>query len=124
MPFKRGVPSPAALTSPRASDTITQGNTTMTLTLNLTPAEEQQLLARAFETGPEADAFIANIVRQTLAAPIADDEFDMPAPGESAYDALKDYIGLFGGGEETNWSENTGEKFTDYVAEKHRQDRL
>ncbi len=96
----------------------------MTLTITLTPAEEQQLRARATQTGQDTDEFVHAVVRQILAAPLAADEDDIPAPGESVYDALKDYIGMFQGGEETNWSENTGEKFTEYVVEKHRQGHL
>ncbi len=85
---------------------------------------EQQLPARPAQNGQDADAFLHAVVRQTLAAPIADDEDDMPAPSKSAYDALKDYIGMFNGEGETNWFENTGEQFTDYVVEKHHQGKL
>lgn len=96
----------------------------MTLTINLTPAEEQQLLARALETGPEADAFIANIVRQTLAAPAPDDEDEMPAPGESLYDALKDFIGVVDSKGQFNFSERTGEAFTEILLEKKAQSKI
>lgn len=101
-----------------------RSNRNDTLTLNLTPTEKQQLLARIAETGPEADAFPANIVRQTLAAPVADDENDMPAPGESAYDAMKDQVGGFHSGGDGTFSQNTGKAFTEYVVEKHRQGKL
>ncbi len=87
-----------------------RSNRNDTLTLNLTPTEKQQLLARIAETGPEADAFPANIVRQTLAAPVADDENDMPAPGEFLYDVWKDRLGRIDGPSEA-LSEQTGDEF-------------
>ncbi len=92
----------------------------MTLTINFTPAEEQQLLARIAETSPEADAFLANIVRQTLAVPIADDKNDMPAPGESLYDVWKDKLGRIDSPSEA-LSENTGARFAEALVEQQKQ---
>lgn len=106
------------------NDTIGQGIDTMTLTINLTPAEEEQLRVRASETGPDADAFIANLVRQSLPQHIDDDENEMPTPGESLYDALKDFIGVVDSNGQFNFSERTGEAFTEILLEKKAQGKI
>jgi len=96
----------------------------MTLTITLTPAEEEQLRARAAQTGQDTDEFVHAVVRQTLAAPAAGDEDEMPAPGESLADAFAGRIGGFHSGGDGTLSQNTGEAFTEYVVEKHRQGHL
>lgn len=95
----------------------------MTLTINLTPAEEQQLLARAAQNGQDANAFLYDVVRQTLAAPATDDENDMPAPGESLYDVWRDRLGRIDGPVEA-LSEDTGACFAEALVEQQKQGRL
>lgn len=96
----------------------------MTLTITLTPAQEQQLRARAAQNTPDADAFLANLVRQSLPQNTADDEDDAPAPGESLYDALKDYIGVVDSKGQFNFSERAGEAFTEILLEKKAQGKF
>lgn len=96
----------------------------MTLTLNLTPDQEAEARARAAQRDPAADAYLAALMRYALDVYTPDECGPPPAPGESAYDAMKDYIGKYSSDDETDWSENTGEKFTEYLLEKKRQGRL
>ncbi len=93
----------------------------MTLTITLTPAEEQQLRARAAQNTPDADAFLANLVRQSLPQNTTDDADDIPAPGESLADAFAGKIGLFDSKGQFNFSERTGEAFTEILLEKKAQ---
>lgn len=96
----------------------------MTHTITLTPAQEEQVRARAAEQGKDADAFLHDVVLQTLAAPTPDDEDEMPAPGESLYDALQDFIGVVDSKGQFNFSERTGEAFTEILLEKKAYGKL
>lgn len=95
----------------------------MTHTITLTPAEEEQVRARAAQQGKDADAFLHDVVLQTLAAPTPDEEDEMPAPGESLYDAWHDKLGRVDGPAEA-LSENTGERFGNALLEKLQQGHL
>lgn len=96
----------------------------MTHTITLTPAEEEQVRARAAQQGKDADAFLHDVVLQTLAAPTPDEEDEMPAPGESLYDLLKDQVGGFHSGGDGTLSQNTGAAFTEILLEKKRSGHL
>lgn len=96
----------------------------MTLTLHLTPDQEAEARARAARNDPDADAYLAALMRYALDVYTPEECDPPPGPGESVYDSIKDYIGKYSSDEETAYSENTGEKFTEYLVEKKRQGRL
>jgi hypothetical protein len=96
----------------------------VTHTVTLTPDEEQQLHRAAEKRGQDTDALVREAILQMLVQNQDTPDEDLPAPGESLYDAMKDYIGMFQSGGETTWSENTGEKFTEGLLEKKSQGRL
>ena len=94
----------------------------MTLTLELTPEAEEKLRLKAARRGQKLDEYAQAVLltdADTLAA-----EDSRPAPAESVYDDLQDYIEMFKGGEQTSYSENTGAKFAEAMWEKHQQSRL
>lgn len=103
----------------------------MTLTLDLTPEQEDLLLWLARLSGRSIDEFArvlllvhARQVEKSYQQAEADAAANPIPLGESVYDAMKDYIGKFQSDGETTWSENTGEKFTEYLLEKQRRSRL
>ncbi len=103
----------------------------MTLNFDLTPEEEDLLLRFSTKARRSIDGLARLLLlSQAQAVETAEQEgaaYDAAnpiPPGGSVYDSIKDYIGLFESGGETGYSENTGEKFTDALVEKHRQGRL
>lgn len=93
----------------------------MTLTLELTPAQEKRLREKAAEAGQEPQAYLLT------AADIDDAEADKKeiedAPTGSAYDLFKGRIGLFHGSG-ANLSENAEQLVAEIIAEKHQQGHL
>lgn len=88
----------------------------MTLTLELTPAEEEQLRREASRRGQEMTDYARTVL-------LPADDSGPPAPGESLADAFAGRIGRIDGTTEA-LSEETGRRFTEYLVEKQRQGRL
>lgn len=95
----------------------------MTLTLELAPGQEAEVRARAAQTDPDADAYLAALVRYALDVYTPDECDPPPSSGESAYDAMKDLIGTVDSGD-GRLSEDTGGRFTEILREKKRQGRF
>lgn len=96
----------------------------MTLTFNLTPQQEAEARARAAQNDPAADAYLAALMRYALDVYTPEECGPPPAPGESAYDAMKDYIGKYSSDDPSISSENVSQQFGDYLEEKRHQGRL
>ncbi len=96
----------------------------MTLTLELTPDAEEKLRRKASERGQELNDYAQDVLLTDADAPAFPTGENPPAPGESVFDSMKEYIGMFSGGGQTSFSENTGEKFAEALLEKRQQGRL
>ena len=96
----------------------------MTLTLELPPDQEAEARARAAQSDPAADAYLAALMRYALDVYTPEECGLPPAPGESAYDAMKEYIGTIDSPELAALSEDPNKAFTDYVAAKHHHGKL
>lgn len=103
----------------------------MTLTLDLTPEQEDLLLrffAKSQRSGDECARVI--LLAHARQVEIAEREAEAEAaanaipPGESLYDALKDHIGTINSPELAALCERPGDAFGDILMEKKRQDRL
>lgn len=90
----------------------------MTLTLELTPAQEKRLREKAAAAGQQPEAYLMTV------ADIDDDEEIEDAPTGSAYDLFKDLLGGWGSGGAVTLSENCGEQFAEGMLEKRRQGHL
>lgn len=95
------------------------------MTIDLGPEMEQRLDDLARRKGTTPESLVRSAVEQ-LPAP-EEGEHDTPAPGSLA-ELLRGYAGVF---DSREWvpggaqlSENTGQKFTDIVAEKRAQGRI
>jgi len=86
----------------------------MTLTLELAPETEAILREEAERQGTTPELLAQKALYDRFAAP------DALMEGQSAYDAMMPFIGKFHSGK-GNLSQNTGEQFTEIVAEKHRK---
>lgn len=89
----------------------------MTLTLELTPAQEKRLREKAAEAGQKPEEYL-------LAVADIDDAQEEDAPTGSAYDLFKDLLGGWGSGGAVTLSENCGEQFAEGMLEKRRQGHL
>lgn len=86
----------------------------MTLTLELAPEIEAVLREEAERQRTTPELLAQKALRDRFTAPHISQE------GQSAYEALKPFIGRFHSGK-GNLSQNTGEQFAEIVAEKHRK---
>jgi hypothetical protein len=86
----------------------------MTLVLELAPEIEEALREEAERQGTTPELLAQKALGDRFAAPPAQLE------GQSAYEALKPFIGKFHSGK-GNLSQNTGEQFLEIVAEKRRK---
>lgn len=97
------------------------------MTITLPPEIEGPLAEQARQQGTTAESLAVETLRkafQQLPDELSPGEsLDEPPPSESLYDALKDYIGVVEGTGES-FSENCGERFTDYLVEKKRRGHL
>lgn len=86
-------------------------------TITLPPEIESPLADAARKQGMTPELLALETLRQQF--PPAKPE---PAPkeGETLYDFLAGYVGTFDGTGEA-FSENCGERFTDYLVEKHKK---
>ena len=89
-------------------------------TITLPPEIEAPLADAARKQGMTPELLALETLRQQF--PPAKPE---PAPkeGETLYDYLKDYIGAVSGSGEA-FSQNCGERFTDYLMEKQKAGKL
>lgn len=90
----------------------------MTLTLDLAPDLEARLRRRAAQEGGDEQAVALRLLAKTLA------EEEEPAgelsPARSMADLFSGRVGLVAGSGEA-YSENGGQRFTEYVTRKHEQ---
>lgn len=82
----------------------------MTLMLNLTADQEAEARARATQHDAETDAYLAALMRYALDVYTPDECGPPPAPGESAYDAMKNEIGTLDSAELAALSQNMGKR--------------
>jgi hypothetical protein len=94
----------------------------MTLTLELTPAQESFLRQRAAEAGLEPTDYLLTAAGLI---PDVDGELDSSSEEEtnSAYDLFRGLTGGFASGG-ANLSENVGRAFADGMAAKQKEGRL
>jgi hypothetical protein len=94
------------------------------MTIQLPPDLEEALDQVVRRRGTTRDSFVENLVRRELST-AAEAE---PAPAGSLAEFLEGYAGVFDSREfipgGARLSENTGEQFTDILAEKRAQGRL
>ncbi|MDQ2687942.1 MAG: hypothetical protein M3Y28_08765 [Armatimonadota bacterium] len=95
----------------------------MTLTLELAPGQEAEVHTRAAQSDPDADAYLAALVRYALDVYTLDECGPPLSSGDSAYDAMKDLIGAVDSGD-GRLSEDTGGRFTEVLRQKKRQRRF
>jgi hypothetical protein len=95
------------------------------VTIDLTPELKQKLNEEAHRQGTTPESLVRLAVEQLLAP--RHEAHAKPAPGSLA-ELLEGYAGVF---DSREWvpggarlSENTGEKFTDILVEKHAQGRI
>ncbi len=91
-------------------------------TITLTPDLEEVLTREAQRRGTSPERLVLdNLRRQCLPAPEV-------AEGGTAYDSLKDFVGVIHSGEYVaggaKLSERTGEKFAEGLLQKQREGRL
>jgi len=91
-----------------------KGAPKMTLMLELAPEIEAILREEAERQGTTPELLAQKALRDRFTAP------PIALEGQSAYEALKPFIGKFHSGK-GNLSQNTGEQFAEIVAEKHRK---
>lgn len=96
----------------------------MTLTLELAPGQEAEVRARAAQKDPAADAYLAALVRYALDVYTREECGPAPAPGESAYDAMKDLIGTINSAELAALSRNPRHASADPDEDKGSRGRL
>ena len=89
----------------------------MTIVLEPNPEVESLLREKAERAGQSLPEYL-------IAVANAEAEEETDDSEGSAYDLFKGHIGLFGSGGEGRWSEDTGRKFAEGMAEKRRQGRL
>ncbi len=89
----------------------------MTVVLELKPEVESRLRKKAERAGQNPAEYL-------IAVADAEVEEETDESEGSAYDLFKGHIGLVGSGGEGRWSEDTGRKFAEGMAEKRRQGRL
>ena len=90
----------------------------MTLTLELKPEVENRLREKAERAGQSLPEYLI-----AVADAEAEEEETDDSEG-SAYDLFKDRIGLFRSDGDGTWSQDTGRKFAEGMAEKRGQGRL
>ena len=90
----------------------------MTLMLELSPDTEARLQRKAERAGKSLPEYLIAVAD---AEPEEAEEDDSEG---SAYDLFKGRIGLFRSGGDGTWSQDTGRKFAEGMAEKRRQGRL
>ena len=90
----------------------------MTLTLELAPEVESRLRKKAEKAGQSLPEYLIAIAD----AEVEEEETD-ESEG-SAYDLFKGRIGLFRSGSDGAWSQDTGRKFAEGMAEKRRKGTL
>ncbi len=95
----------------------------MTVTIDLAPEEEAYLREMAAQGGQEAETVAAALLRASLRPSNRQAEQVTPSQEETLADFWSGYIGIIHGSSEP-WSEGCGEKFTDYLVEKKKQDHL
>jgi hypothetical protein len=88
------------------------------MTITLPPEIEAPLAEQARQRGTTPESLAVETLRQAFQKPAEE-----PPPGGTLYDALKDYSGVVEGTGES-FSENCGERFTDYLVEKKRRGHL
>lgn len=96
----------------------------MTLMLNLSPEQESEVRARAAQNDPEADAYLAALLRYALDVYTPEECGPAPAPGESVFDSIKEYIGTVDSAELAAASQNPGAAFANHLTEQHRHGKL
>jgi hypothetical protein len=89
----------------------------MTLMLELSPETEARLQRKAERAGQSLPDYL-------LAVAEAEAEKEADAAGGSALDLFDGLIGQVGSGGEGHWSQDTGRKFAEGMAEKRRQGHL
>ena len=87
----------------------------MTLMLELSPDTEARLQRKAGRAGQSLSEYLIAVAD----AEVEEEETD-DAEG-SAYDLFKGRIGLFRSGGDGTWSQDTGRKFAEGMAEKRRK---
>ncbi len=90
----------------------------MTLMLELEPEVETRLRKKAERAGQSLPEYLIAV------ADAEPEEAGNDASEGSAYDLFEGRIGLFGSGGDGEWSQDTGRKFAEGMAEKRRQGRL
>ena len=98
----------------------------MTLMLELSSDTEARLRRKAERAGQSLPEYLIAVAD---AEPEEAEEDDSEEAEEddsegSAYDLFKGRIGLFRSGGDGTWSQDTGRKFAEGMAEKRRQGRL
>jgi hypothetical protein len=89
----------------------------MTLMLELSPDVETRLRRKAERAGQSLPEYL-------LAVADAEAEEEADAFVGSAFDLFDGLIGQVGSGGEGHWSQDTGRKFAEGMAEKRRQEHL
>ena len=90
----------------------------MTLMLELEPEVEMRLRKKAERAGQSLPEYLIAV------ADAEPEEAEEDSSEASAYDLFKGRIGLFRSGGDGTWSQDTGRKFAEGMAEKRRQGRL
>ena len=90
----------------------------MTLMLELSPDTEARLRRKAERAGQSLPDYLLAV------ADAEADEEEPDASEGSAADLFAGRIGLFRSGGDGDWSQDTGRKFAEGMAEKRRQGRL
>ena len=90
----------------------------MTLMLELEPEVETRLRKKAERAGQSLPEYLIAV------ADAEPEEAEDEASEGSAYDLFEGLIGHFGSGGDGKWSQDTGRKFAEGMAEKRRQGRL
>ena len=90
----------------------------MTLMLELSPDTEARLRRKAERAGQSLPDYLLAV------ADAEADEEEPDASEGSAFDLFDGLIGQVGSGGEGHWSQDTGRKFAEGMAEKRRQGHL
>ncbi len=90
----------------------------MTLMLELSPDTEARLQRKAERAGQSLPEYLIAVADTEV------EEEEADASDGSAYDLFEGLIGDFGSGGDGKWSQDTGRKFAEGMAEKRRQGRL